>query len=140
MPRKNQLADFGPEFSQLVLKVDRAFAEGADEFPIMFSTHKLVHSLRFRIYAYFNALRESGSRPDLTAMASGMSMRIAGTTLVLYRRGEDKESEALRTALGLEKGFADGPTTTGVEVATSVLSANVGTLAAIRARNASKKN
>lgn len=133
MPRKNELADFGPEFSQLLLRVDAAFLKGADEFPIQFDTQKTAHSLRFRVYSYFQALRQSGDRPDLTAMCTNLSMRVAGSALVFYRRGEDKESEALRNALGLEKGFADGPSTPGVATAPTVLHNNLSQLAAIRA-------
>jgi hypothetical protein len=134
MPKGKQLADFGPEFEQLLLKIDKAMSSGVDESPIQFADHKLAHSLRFRIYQYFQALRASGDRPDLTAMCSGLSMRIAGSALVFYRRGEDKESAALRDALGLEKGFADGPSTPGVSSASTALSTNLDQLAAIRAR------
>jgi hypothetical protein len=112
---------------------------GADEFPINFATHKLAHSLRFRIYSYFNAIRTSGLRPDLAAMCTNLSMRIAGTSLVFYRRGEDKESEALRNALGLEKGFADGPSTHGVATPDTPLSANLVELARLRATRGTTK-
>lgn len=139
MPKGKQLSDFGPEFEQMLMRVDKAFLSGADEFPIDFATHKLAHALRFRIYSYFNALRVCGDRPDLAAMCSGLSMRIAGTALVFYRRGEDKESAALRDALGLEKGFADGPSTPGVAEPSTTLSANLDQLRALRANVYIKK-
>lgn len=140
MPKGKQMKDFGPEFEQLLLKIDKAMSSGADESTIQFATQALAHSLRFRIYQYFQALRASGDRPDLTAMCSGLSMRVAGSALVFYRRGEDKESAALRDALGLEKGFADGPSTPGVATPDTVLSANIDQLMAIRARAIPKKN
>jgi len=138
MPKGKQMKDFGQEFEQLLLRIDAAMRAGADESPIDFANHKLAHSLRFRIYQYFQALRASGDRPDLTAMCSGLSIRVAGSTLVFYRRGEDKESEALRNALGLEKGFADGPTTPGVTVAESALTTYLEELARIRAARGNK--
>ena len=138
MPKGKELSDFGKEFEQMLLRVDKAFLSGADEFPIDFATHKLAHALRFRIYSYFNALRVCGDRPDLTAMCTNLSMRIAGTALVFYRKGEDKESEALRNALGFEKGFADGPTTHGVTAPSTTLTYNLEELAHIRAHNAKK--
>jgi len=140
MPKGKELSDFGPEFQQMLLRVDKAFLAGADEFPIDFATHKLAHALRFRIYSYFNALRVCGDRPDLTAMCTNLSMRIAGTALVFYRKGEDKESEALRNALGLEKGFADGPTTHGVAAPSTALSGYLEQLAQLRANPLFKKN
>jgi hypothetical protein len=138
MPKGKQLADFGQEFEQLLLRIDSSMRAGADEAPIDFANHKLAHSLRFRIYQYFQALRASGDRPDLTAMCSGLSMRVAGSALVFYRRGEDKESAALRDALGLEKGFADGPSTHGVTTPTSTLTTNLEELARIRAARGNK--
>lgn len=138
MPKGKQLSDFGPEFEQMLLRVDKAFLCGADEFPIDFGTHKLAHALRFRIYSYFNALRVCGDRPDLAAMCSGISMRIAGTALVFYRRGEDKESAALRDALGLEKGFADGPSSHGVLESVTPLTEHLAHLASIRAARGNK--
>jgi len=138
MPKGKELSDFGKEFEQMLLRVDKAFLSGADEFPIDFATHKLAHALRFRIYSYFNALRVCGDRPDLTAMCTNLSMRIAGTALVFYRKGEDKESEALRDALGLEKGFADGPTTPGVMESVTPLSEHLAHLASIRAAHGNK--
>ncbi len=138
MPKGKELSDFGKEFEQMLLRVDKAFLSGADEFPIDFATHKLAHALRFRIYSYFNALRVCGDRPDLTAMCTNLSMRIAGTALVFYRKGDDKESEALRNALGLEKGFADGPSTHGVAAPSTTLTYNLEELARIRAHNSKK--
>lgn len=138
MPKGKQLADFDAAFEQLLLRVDTDMRRGADESPIQFADHKICHSLRFRIYQYFQALRASGDRPDLTAMCSGLSMRVAGSALVFYRRGEDRESEALRNALGLEKGFADGPTTPGVANADTALSLHLAELAAIRAARGNK--
>jgi len=138
MPKGKQMKDFGPEFEQMLLRVDKAMLQGVDDFPVQFGAQTIAHSLRFRIYQYFQALRASGDRPDLTAMCSGLSMRVAGSALVFYRRGEDKESEALRNALGLEKGFADGPTTPGVTVAESALTTNLEELARIRAARGNK--
>jgi hypothetical protein len=138
MPKGKQMKDFGAEFEQLLLRIDSQMRAGADESTIQFATQALAHSLRFRIYQYFQALRASGDRPDLTAMCSGLSMRVAGSALVFYRRGEDKESAALRNALGLEKGFADGPTTAGVVEAVTPLSEHLAHLASIRAARGHK--
>lgn len=139
MPKGKQLSDFGQEFEQLLLRIDSAMRGGADESPVQFATPALAHSLRFRIYQYFQALRASGNRPDLTAMCSGLSMRVAGSALVFYRRGEDKESAALRDALGLEKGFADGPTTPGVAEPSTALTGYLEQLAQLRANPLFKK-
>lgn len=138
MPRRNELKDFGNEFEQLVLRVDKAFLAGADEVPIGFTDHKVAYTLRFRVYDYFKALQKSGARPDLTAMVTNWSMRIAGTTLVFYRRGEDQAAAALRDALGLEKGFADGPSTREILTPMTSLSEHLEQLAAIREARGNK--
>lgn len=134
MPKGVKLADFGPEFSQLLLRVDKALSSGKDDFTIQFATVDLAHALRFRIYAYFKALRSCVDRPDLAAMCSGVSIRIAASALVFYRRGEDKESAALRDALGLEKGFSDGPSSDDVLIPASTLDSNLSQLRELRAR------
>lgn len=138
MPRRNELKDFGSEFEQLVLRVDKAFLAGADEVPIGFTDHKVAYTLRFRVYDYFKALQKSGARPDLTVMVTNWSMRIAGTTLVFYRRGEDQAAAALRGALGLEKGFADGPSSHGVLESVTPLTEHLAHLASIRAARGNK--
>lgn len=138
MPRRNELKDFGSEFEQLVLRVDKAFLAGADEVPIGFTDHKVAYTLRFRVYDYFKALQKSRARPDLTVMVTNWSMRIAGTTLVFYRRGEDQAAAALRDALGLEKGFADGPSSHGVLESATPLTEHLAHLASIRAARGNK--
>lgn len=132
MPKGSQLHDFGPEFEQLLLRVDKSMAGGREEFVIDFADPKIAHALRFRIYGYFKALRSCAARPDLTAMSTGLSMRLAGCSIVFYHRGEDKETAALRDALGLEKGFEATPGHAAVLAPTSPLTDHLTQLRAMR--------
>jgi hypothetical protein len=101
MPRGTQLKDFGQEFEELLRRVDKAMQSGHEEFSVDFAARKIA--LRFRIYKYFKALRSCSDRPDLTAMSTDLSMRVAGCTLHFYRRGDDKDAAALRDALGIDR-------------------------------------
>ena len=103
MPRSTKLIDFGQEFEVLLTRAHKELARGKDVFSIDFATPELAHALRFRIYGYFKALRTSLDRPDLTAMCTGLSMRTVGCAVHFYRRGDDKESAALRDALGIDR-------------------------------------
>jgi hypothetical protein len=103
MPRGTQLKDFGQEFEELLRRVDKAMQSGHEEFSVDFAARKIADALRFRIYKYFKALRSCSDRPDLTAMSTDLSMRVAGCTLHFYRRGDDKDAAALRDALGIDR-------------------------------------
>lgn len=135
MPRKNDLPSFGPEFEQLLLRAHSHLLQGHDEFPIDFTSQSLASSLRFRVYSYFKALRDSTSRPDLTALQTPLSLRVQGCTLFIYRRGEDTDAMALRIALGLPKGFADGPRDSDVLLAPTTLDKHRERLRTIRDRS-----
>jgi hypothetical protein len=79
-------------------------------------------------------LRASSSRPDLAAICEGLKLRIANGTLTFYRRQDSPEVVALREALGLAPGFAEGQSNSGVIAANSGLSQNVNRLHEIRGR------
>jgi hypothetical protein len=124
MPRSTQLSDFGPEFEELLRRADKAITSGREEFSLDFAEQKIAHSLRFRILKYFKALRSCGDRPDLTAIAEPLAVRVTGCTLHFYRRGDDKDAAALRDALGIDR---QTPTTTP-----SILDSNLELLRQIR--------
>ena len=135
MPRKNELKDFGPEFEQMLLRAYGELRAGKDEFAVDFASQKLAHNVKFRLYAYFKALRESPDRPDLTALLPSLSMRATGCTLFFFRKGDEPAAEAIRNALGLPKGFADGPTTSDVLKSPSPLDNNLARLREVRERS-----
>lgn len=124
MPRGTQLRDFGPEFEELLRRADKAMQQGREEFSVDFAEQKIADSLRFRIFKYFKALRSCSDRPDLASMCEHLSMRVAGTALHFYRRGDDKDAAALRDALGIDRST---PITTP-----STLDSNLEALRAIR--------
>lgn len=110
MPRKNDLPSFGPEFEALLNTAHAYLAKGHEEYAIDFATPKLAHNIKFRLFAYFKALKNCGDRLDLTAKCTGLSIRVGtGGTLILYRRGDDLAAAAIRDALGLPKDFHTDP-------------------------------
>ncbi len=133
MPRLNTLENFGPEYEQLLLRAHEAL-QNKPEFAIQFASNNVAASLRTRAYGYFKALRTSNSRPDLCAISTGLSMRVAGSALVFFRRENSADAIALREALGLAEGFADGGANAGVIVADNGLSSHLDHLRRIRER------
>jgi hypothetical protein len=126
------LQDFGPEFEQVLLRADAALREGKPEYAIDFAEPRIAANLRFRLYAYFKALRETPSRPELTAMSEDISMRVAGSSLVFYRSNDTADAAALRDAMGLPKDFAAGPSRSDVIQPPSPLDRNLERLRSIR--------
>jgi hypothetical protein len=133
MPRRNALNSFGPEFEQLLLQATNALRKGQQEYAVEFSSQKACHSVKFRMYAYMKALRESADRPDLTALQTNLSLRAVSCSLYFYRSGDDLDAKAIREALNLPDGFADGPSSAGVVNPESPLSENLERLRNIRA-------
>jgi len=106
MARSNKYEDFSPAFEQLLIRAYDALQHGAEEFPVDFNDQKTAHALRFRTYAYFRMLRECTLRPDLTALCSNLSIRVANCTMFIYRKGDDKDADALSKALKLPENFS----------------------------------
>ena len=134
MPRTPDLSSYGTEYEQLVLRADAELAKGIDEYTVQFDSPNMANSIRTRAYGYFKAIRNSATRPDLAAISTGLSMRIAGSALVFFRRENAADAVAIRAALGLAEGFADGHETTGVIAPNSGLSSHLEKLEAIRSR------
>jgi hypothetical protein len=137
MPRRNALNSFGPEFEQLLLQAAKALQSGLPEYAVEFASQKSAHSVKFRMYSYMKALRESTDRPDLTALCTRISLRTVSCSLYFYRSGDDLDAKAIREALKLPEGFADGPTRAGVAAPDTPLTAHVEQLRAIRTREKS---
>lgn len=135
MPRSNELSDFGPEYEQLLLRVHEGLQHGT-EFTIQFNSQNVADTVRSRAYAYMRALKD-GTRPDLSAIANQFSIRRAASALVFYRKSDAPDAVALREALGLADGFADGTSTTGVIAPQTGLSSHLNKLREIRERKKS---
>lgn len=133
MPRTPDLSSYGPEYEQLLLRAAEAL-KTKDEFAVQFDSNNVAASLRTRTYGYFKALRSCNNRPDLSAISSGLSMRIAGSALVFFRRENAADVVALRAALGLADGFNDNGENAGVIAPNSGLSSHLEKLEAIRSR------
>jgi hypothetical protein len=132
MPRKTTIDAFRPEFEQLLLRAHAHLSTGAREFAIMFASNRVSASIRARTYQYFAALRASTTRPDLVALCEGLSMRCMDEVLVFFRSEDSLEATALRTALGLDRGFNDTNQTRGLIAPASSLTSHVEKLRAIR--------
>jgi len=130
VPKIYSLRDFGPEFESLLTRADHTLCSGSEDYTIQFDSPKIAAQLRFRCYAYFKCLKNSAARPDLVAMCDSLSIRIAGSALVFYRRNDDATSAALRSALGLDR---LNPTANTTERPASPLDSNLNALARIRA-------
>lgn len=111
MPRLNDLKSFGPEFEALLVRADRRIREGHPELELEFVEEKVAENIKFRMYAYFKALRNSPDRLDLIPLADGIGMRVEGKTLHLYRKGQEKATLALREALGMDHLDSNAPPT-----------------------------
>lgn len=133
MALSKDYAFYGPEYEQLLLRVHEGLQTKA-EFAVQFAEGRVAHSIQARTRAYFRALQASSDRPDLVAMCSNLSSRLAGSALVFYRREDAPDAMALRDALGLTKGFADGVDTRGVLAPDSSLSSHLDKLKEIRKR------
>lgn len=103
MPRKTDLASFGPSYEQLLLRAHEALSSGRGDFTVQFEAPNIALSIRGRTYAYFKALRSSKERPDLASLLDGISIRTAGSALVFFRRGDELDEIAIRNALGLSR-------------------------------------
>jgi len=101
MPRKITPESFDSTYETLLTRADSVLRAGASEFPVDFGDPKIAHQVRFRCYQYFKALKSSPARPDLVAMAQGLSLRLAGGALVFYRADYDSTADAIRAALRL---------------------------------------
>ncbi len=139
MPRKTDLKSFQPEFEQLLLRANECLHSPGAEFTLQFASSNLAASLRHRMYQYFKALRECVDRPDLTEIAQDISMRTAGSALVFFRNADALHARAIREALGLSDGFADGTDTRGVIAPQSGLSSHLQKLDEIRSRKNNAK-
>lgn len=106
-------SEFAPEYEQLLLRASAALQSNS-ECPVQFATPRIANSVQARFRAYVRALKSSNDRPDLTAAATNISSRIAGSALVFFRREDSVDAMAIRDALGLSPGFADGSDTRGV--------------------------
>ena len=106
-------SEFNPEYEQLLLRASAALSSNS-EFPVQFTTPKIANSVQARFRAYVRALKSTNDRPDLTAAAANISTRIAGSALVFFRREDSVDAMAIRDALGLAPGFADGMASSGV--------------------------
>lgn len=106
-------SEFLPEYEQLLLRAAHALQSNS-EFAVQFTTDKIVNSVQARFRAYVRSLKSTGDRPDLTAAATNISTRVAGTALIFFRREDSVDAMAIRDALGLSPGFADGSDTRGV--------------------------
>lgn len=133
MPRTPDLSSYGPEYEQLLLRAGEAL-NSTNEFAVQFADNNTANSIRTRTYGYFKALRSNATRPDLCAVCSGLSMRVAGSALVFFRRENSADAVALRHALGLADGFSDGNQSAGVIAPNSGLSSHLEKLEAIRSR------
>jgi hypothetical protein len=133
MPRPRTIDAFGPEYEQLLLRAE-AGLRTAKEFTVQFESPNVAHSLRHSCYQYMKALRTSNKRPDLTAICADWSLRVAGSALVFYRRADAADARAIRAALHLPEGFADGRAIEGTIAAENALSSHLERLAEIRAR------
>ena len=139
MGRSTDLTHYGPEYEQLLLRAEEGLHD-KDEYTVQFASNNVATSIRTRTYGYFKALRESGKRPDLCAISTGLSMRVAGSALVFFRRENAADAVALRNALGLPDGFAEGGGNVGMVVAPqSGLSSHLQKLDEIRSRKNNAK-
>lgn len=135
MPRNNSLENYGPEYEQLLLRASNGLSQKSSEFVVQFERPDIATSIRARTYGYFKALRTSNLRPDLSALATNISMRIAGSALVFFRRENSEDVVAIRNALGLDAGFAEHGGIAGVVAPTSGQTDALDRLRAIRNRN-----
>lgn len=131
MPRSKRTIAFGPEYEQLLLRWSQA---PGGSLTLQLQTPNAAHSLRSKLYAYFAALRHENTRPDLIRLSDMVALRCASSALVVYHRDDSWDAEALRNALGLEKGFAEGAGSTGIVMSPSAQSAALEKLAEIRKR------
>lgn len=135
MAKIRSLKDFGPEFEALLTRADNALRVGQAEFSVDFLNAKVAHSVRFDCYAYFKALRNDRSRPDLVVACQDLSMRLANGTVVFYRSNDSASAAAIRAALDLPK-IDHGATS--FEPRPSTLDANLSRLRAMRDPNNSQ--
>lgn len=139
MPRTTRLTSYGAEYEQLLLRAHAHLsnAEVGDEFALDLQSPQAANSLRSKVYAYWAAVRAS-DRVDLIPLLDPLALRLAGSTLIIFRREDSWDAKALRDALGLARGFADG---TGVQglVAPATQTAALAKLTEIRSRKNSLK-
>lgn len=107
MPRSTKLTSYGPEYEQLLLRYASAVPSAGVDYTLQFETPNAAESMRKKLYAYFQALRVDATRQDLLGIADSLSIRCAGSALVLFPVEDSWDAQALRKALGLEKGFQE---------------------------------
>lgn len=110
---KKALESYGPEYEQMLLHAHEHLQRG-EMFEVPFATEGIATTIKMSVYRYFQALRESPKRPDLAALCAEISMRTTNNMLVFFRRGDSLDAIAIRNALGLAPGFADGSDSRGV--------------------------
>jgi hypothetical protein len=135
MPKSSKLSNYGPEFEALLLRADAHLRAGHSEFIVDFLDSKAAHSVRFACYAYFKALRNDRSRPDLVVACQDLSMRLASGALVFHRSNDSNAAAAIRTALNLPK-LDHGLTT--FDARPSTLDANLDKLRGLRGEKTSR--
>lgn len=106
-------AEFPPEYEQLLLRAATNLPSCL-EWAVQFTTPKIAESVQARYRAYVRAIKGSTDRPDLASVATNISTRVAGSALVFFRREDSVDAMAIRDALGLSPGFADGSDSRGV--------------------------
>ncbi len=134
MPRSSRVESYPPEYEQLLLRAHEATSLGDGQFLIPLESSSAAHSLKAKVYSYFSALRGEATRPDLTILAHDLSLRVQDKSLCIFRKEDSWDAEALRSALGLSKGFASTGSTTGVMAPSSGQSEALEKLKAIRSR------
>lgn len=114
MSTKPTPADFGPEYEQLLMRAYYGLQHQAGDFVVQFAEHKIASSVQAKFRAYVRSIKNTTMRPDLAYLIDNISTRIAGSALVFFRREDSVDAMAIRDALGLAPGFADGTASSGV--------------------------
>ena len=101
MPRSTRPQSYPPEYQQLLLAASLAVATPDGRYSLQLQTPSAAQSLKSKTYAYFRALREDGTNPDLAAKSELLSLSVEGSTLHLSHREDSWDAKLLREAMGL---------------------------------------
>lgn len=110
MPRTQRTEGYPPEYEQVLF---RAVQSPNGELRLPMPSYKVAVAMKSKLYSYFSALRKAGVRQDLINTSDQFSMRCeppgedSRACLVIFRKEDSWDAQALRDALGLTKGFAD---------------------------------
>ena len=107
-------SEFQPEYEQLLFRATDVLGKGHAEFAVQFATPKIANSVQAKFRAFVRSIKSTNDRPDLAAVCVNVSTRIAGSALVFFRREDSVDAMAIRDALGLAPGFADGSDSRGM--------------------------